>query len=63
MQATNYDVYHAIADPTRRAILDFLSWPATSQQSCVRISDEPSCDFKTSSGASIFEISKRKTAR
>ena len=24
MQATNYDVYHAIADPTRRAILDFL---------------------------------------
>ena len=24
MQATNYDVYHAISDPTRRAILDFL---------------------------------------
>jgi DNA-binding transcriptional ArsR family regulator len=24
MQAANYDVYHAIADPTRRAILDFL---------------------------------------
>jgi DNA-binding transcriptional ArsR family regulator len=24
MQVTNYDVYHAIADPTRRAILDFL---------------------------------------
>lgn len=24
MEATNYDVYRAVADPTRRAILDFL---------------------------------------